>query len=328
MGDILSQNEIDDLIRALNSGDIDDGNVKTTTQEKKIKLHNFKTPSKFAKDHIKTLHIINDTYARLVTTFLSGYLRTPVQLEVFSVEELPYSEFNNSISDHVILGVADFLPLSGSIIMEMAPGIAYALVDRILGGRGEGMEKIRGFTEIELAIVERIIIQILNLMREPWQNVIDLRPRLEKLETNAQFAQIVSPNEIIALITLKARVSDVEGMINICIPHIVVESILHKLSTRLWFSRIEKELSPEMKANLQDKIEGTRIPVKAILGKTTITVGEILELQTGDVIQLDTCVNSDIPVHVGDILKFHGKPGVKKNKVAMKITSVVRKEED
>ncbi|HEX3029303.1 MAG TPA: flagellar motor switch protein FliM [Clostridia bacterium] len=328
MGDILSQNEIDELLKALNTGELDVQQMQTTTQEKKIKNHDFRKPNKFAKDHIKTLHIINDTYARLVTNFLSGYLRTLVQVEVISVEPLSYYEFNNSISNPVILAVVDFTPLTGSIILEMAPHIAYALVDRILGGKGSAMERMRGFTEIELAIIERIIIQILNLMREPWENVIAIRPRLEKIETNAQFAQIISPNEIVALVTLSARIGDVEGMINICIPHMVVEPVVSKLSTKFWFSTVEKEISRETKETIEKKIEYPPVPVRAILGRTTINVNEIIEIQKGDVLQLDSVVNGDLEVLVGDLTKFYAKPGVRKNKVSIKITEVVRREDD
>lgn len=328
MGDILSQNEIDDLLKALNTGDIDVQQMQTTTLEKKIKTHDFRKPSKFAKDHLKTLHLINENYARLITNFLSGYLRALCQVDVISVEQLAYYEFSNSISSPAILGLVDFSPLSGTVVMEMSPGIAYALIDRILGGKGSSIDKLRGFSEIELAIIERIIIQILNLMREPWENVITIRPRLEKIETNAQFAQIISPNEIVALVTLSAKVGEVEGMINICIPHMVIEPIVSKLSTRLWFTTVEKEATSEAKESIEAKIENIKVPVRAVLGNTTITVNEFIELQVGDVLPLDTNVNGDIQVMVGEITKFHAKPGVKKNRVAIRVTEVIREEEE
>jgi len=326
VGDILSQNEIDELLKALNTGEIDFQEMQTTTHERKIRTHDFRRPSKFAKDHLKTLNIIYDNYARLITNFLTGYLRTLVQVDVISVEPLAYIDFSNSISNPVILAVVDFTPLTGSIIYEIAPNIAFALVDRILGGKGSSMEKIREFTEIELAIIERIIMQVLNLMREPWENVIAIKPRLERIETNAQFAQIISPNEIVALITLSARVGGAEGMINICIPHMVVEPIVSKLSTKFWFSTVEKELTSETISAIENKIKSTAVPVRALLGKTTITVNEFLELQPGDVLQMDTNVNGDLEVMVGDLLKFYAKPGVRKNRVALKITDLVKKE--
>jgi flagellar motor switch protein FliM len=327
MGDILSQNEIDELLKALDTGEIDVQQMKMENQERKIRSHDFRRPSKFAKDHLKTLNMIHDHYARLVTNFLTGYLRTLVQVDIISVESLAYIDFSNSIANPVVICLVDFLPLNGSIIFEIEPTVAFALVDRILGGKGGPIEKVRDFTEIELAIIERIVIQMLNLMREPWEHVIEIKPMLERIETNAQFAQIISPNEMIALVTLRARVGDVEGMVNICIPHLVVEPIMSKLSTRFWFSVVEKEATKETKTNLELKIQSTEVPLRALLGKTIITVNDFLDLQPGDVLPLDKNVNCDIEVLVGELPKFYAKPGVRKNKMALKVTDVILKED-
>ncbi|NMB32955.1 MAG: flagellar motor switch protein FliM [Clostridium sp.] len=328
MGDILSQNEIDELLNALNTGELDVGKISSESEGKKVKLHDFRRPSKFGKDHLRTLNVIHDNYARMVTNFLSGYLRTLVQVEVISVEPIAYYEFSNSLSNPVVLAISDFSPLSGSIIIEVAAPVAFALIDRILGGKGYTMEKVREFTEVEIAIIERVIIQILDLMRGAWENVIEVRPRLEKIETNAQFAQIVSANEMIALITLGTRIGEVEGMFNICIPYMVVEPILSKLSTRYWFANTEKESSPQAKHLIEKKIEETKIPMRTILGKTTIQVADFLGLQLGDVIPLDTNVNGKLEILVGENLKFYGSPGVRKNKVAIKITDVLKREDE
>ncbi|MGE4282159.1 MAG: flagellar motor switch protein FliM, partial [Clostridia bacterium] len=162
----------------------------------------------------------------------------------------------------------------------------------------------------------------------PWENVLELNPRLDRIETNSQFAQIISPNEMVALITLDTKVGDVNGMINICIPHLVVEPVLSKLSTKYWFSSIEKEILPSSKKNIERRIEETSIPLKVLLGKTNISVEDFIELQKGDVIQLDTTANSDLTIMIGNICKFKGRPGVKKNRVSIKITEVLRKEEE
>lgn len=328
MGDILSQNEIAELLKALTTGDIDVQQIQSTKTEKKVKIHDFKKPPKFANDHKRTLQFINENYARLVQSFLSGYLRSLVQVDVLSVDASQYSEFSNSLANPIILAIVDFTPLNGSVIFEMDPSIAYALIDRILGGRGASMERIRSFTEIELAIIERIIIQMLNLMTEPWESIIAIKPRLEKIETNAQFAQIIHPNEMVALITLNVVVGEVKGMINICIPHMTVEPIMPKLSTKLWFTNVENETVEHNKSDIEFKIEHTYVPVRAVLGRTSISISEFLDLQSGDVLPLDTNVNGDLEILVGDLPKFNAKPGVKKNKVAVKTTEVLRREED
>ena len=328
MGDILSQNEIDNLLQQLNTGELDVKEISSETAEKKIRNHDFRRPSKFAKDHIRTLQMINENYARLLTNFLSGYLRTLVQVDVQTVQALQYSEFTNSIANPAVLGIVNFSPLPGSIIMEINPSIAYSLIDRILGGKGMSVEKVRGFTEIELAILMRIITQMLGLMREPWENVIELRPTLDRIETNVQFAQLMSPNEMVALVTFTAKIGEVEGLLNLCIPHMTLEPVMPKLSTKLWFSLIEKGSTEESRQAIELKVEETKIPVTAILGRTSLLVHDFLMLQQGDVIALNTEVDGKIEVIVGNMLKFYGKPGARNKKTAVKITDIIREEEN
>lgn len=327
MGDILSQNEIDMLLQQLNTGELDVGEIKKDSNEKKIRDHDFRRPSKFAKDHIRTLHMIHENYARLLTNWLSGYLRTLVHVEVQTVEPLQYSEFTNSIANPAVLGVVECSPLPGSVIFEIAPSICYALIDRILGGRGGGMEKVRGFTEIEMAITQRLMSQMLALLREPWENVTLLRPQLDRIETNAQFAQLMSPNEMVALVTFTARIGEVEGLINLCIPHILVEPVIGKLSTKLWFSMVEKGMNEESKLAIERGVEDTRVPVCAILGRSQMMVRDFLSLQVGDVVPLNTNVDDSLEIMVGDLMKFKAKPGVRNKKVAIKIMEV-RKEDE
>jgi flagellar motor switch protein FliM len=328
VGDILSQNEIDDLLAQLSTGEINAQEYRNETSEKKIKEHDFKRPSKFAKDHLRTMQIIHENYARLITNFLSGYLRTLVQVDVISMEALQYSEFTNSIANPAVLGIINFHPLPGSIIFDFSPAIAYALIERILGGKGNGIEKIRGFTEIEIAILMRIISQMLTFMREPWENVAQVRPSLDRIETNAQFAQIMNPTEMIALVTFQTKVGEVEGLMNLCIPHMVVEPVMSKLSTKIWFSMIEKGTTEETKESLRLKVEETKVPLIAILGRTELMVSEFLQLQTGDVLALKTPVDGEMEIMVGELHKFDAKPGVKNKKTAVKITRVIGREDD
>ena len=274
------------------------------------------------------MQIIHENYARLITNFLSGYLRTLVQVDVISMEALQYSEFTNSIANPAVLGIINFHPLPVSIFFVFSPAIAYALIERILGGKGNGIEKIRGFTEIEIAILMRIISQMLTFMREPWENVAQVRPSLDRIETNAQFAQIMNPTEMIALVTFQTKVGEVEGLMNLCIPHMVVEPVMSKLSTKIWFSMIEKGTTEETKESLRLKVEETKVPLIAILGRTELMVSEFLQLQTGDVLALKTPVDGEMEIMVGELHKFDAKPGVKNKKTAVKITRVIGREDD
>ena len=185
-----------------------------------------------------------------------------------------------------------------------------------------------GFTEIELAILMRLMTQMLSLMREPWENVTEIRPVLDRIETNAQFAQLMSPNEMVALVTFTAKIGDIEGFFNICIPHMVVEPIMPKLSTKLWFSLIEKGSTQESRESIENRVRETVIPIIAVLGKTKLSVREFLMLQEGDVLPLNTSIDGKLEVYAGDILKFCGKPGVRNKRSAVKITDIIRTEEE
>ena len=328
MSEVLSQNEIDALLSALNSGEIDVQEIKEEKEERKVRDYNFKIPNKFAKDHTRTLQIMHENFSRLLQTYLSGYLRALVQIEVISVDQLTYNEFTNSMPNPSVLGIVEFAPLTGSIIVEMTPTISFAMIERILGGAGHAFERVRGFTEIELTLLEKIIGQIINFFKDPWKNVIELRPRLKKIETNPQFAQILSPNETVALITLNTKIGNIEGMIHICIPHLVIEPVIPKLSTKFWFSGITKEITGSDLKIIEKKIQSTLLPIRVVLGDSEITVRDFLELGAGDVIQLNTSVNDDLKIYVGNLKKFSGKPGLKKNKVSVKITRIEKKGDD
>ena len=299
---------------------------KRDKEERKVRTMNFKIPNKFAKDTKKLSN--QQRIFRLLQTYLSGYLRALVQIEVISVDQLTYNEFTNSMPNPSVLGIVEFAPLTGSIIVEMTPTISFAMIERILGGAGHAFERVRGFTEIELSLLEKIIGQIINFFKDPWKNVIELRPRLKKIETNPQFAQILSPNETVALITLNTKIGSIEGMIHICIPHLVIEPVIPKLSTKFWFSGITKEITGSDLKIIEKKIQSTLLPIRVVLGDSEITVRDFLELGAGDVIQLNTSVNDDLKIYVGNLKKFSGKPGLKKNKVSVKITRIEKKGDD
>ncbi|MBP3887110.1 MAG: flagellar motor switch protein FliM, partial [Cellulosilyticum sp.] len=286
MGEVLSQSEIDELFKALNTGEIDVNDMQEANEQKGVKIYDFTRPSKFSKEQLRTLEIIFENYARLISTYLSGHLRTMVTAEVMNAEAITYSEFSNALINPVILAVTDFRPLKGSILLELSPNMGYTIIDRVLGGSGSGLNNIRDFTDIERVILEKIFVQFVQLLVEPWQNVVELDPMLEKIETNSQVVQIISPNEIIALVTLNIKIGNVAGMMNICIPHLVIESIMDKLNTKFWFAQKEQELGPSYEEYIQKMIQKSRIPVKAVLGKTHITVREFLDLMRNDIVKL------------------------------------------
>lgn len=331
MSDVLSQNEIDDLLAALSTGEVDVKDIEEDKKERKIRKYDFSRPDKFAKDQLRTLEIIHENFSRLLNNFLSGYLRTYIEVDVISVQSLIYTEFSNSISNPAILGIVDFAPFNGQIIIDVSSDIAYAMIERVLGGTGKNSQskETRTLTEIEMILLRNILIKFINLLKEPWGNIVELRPKLENIETNSQFAQIVSPAESIALVTFNIHIGDIEGMVNICIPHFVIEPILPSLSSRLWFATTNrKDVTDEERDALEVGISKSKIKLTAEVGGSTISVSELLNLQRGDVILLNKKVEDNLEIYVEDKLKFYGKPGIKKKNVAIMITDVLEEGDD
>ena len=180
MGEVLSQNEIDNLLAALSAGELDVDKMQDS-EEKKVKDYDFSRPTKFSKEHLRTLEIIFEHYSRLISTNLPVYLRKNVQVTVASSETNTFSEFTNALSSPVILGIVNFAPLNGTIILDLATNLGYAMLDRMLGGSGLPLEKSRDFSEIELTIIEKILVMFTQLLRDPWKNVIDISPLLQRM---------------------------------------------------------------------------------------------------------------------------------------------------
>lgn len=325
MGDVLSQNEIDSLLQALSTGELEASDLQQEN-ELNIKNYDFARPSKFSKEHLRTLGIIFEQYARLLSTSLPLYLRKNVQITVVNAEAITYSEFSNSLSNPVLLGIVDFAPLDGNIIIELADNIGFAMIDLMLGGSGKVLDKIRDFSEIEVHIMERIMSLFVVSLEEPWQSVMEINPSLERIETNSQYAQIISPNEMISIVTMNIAIGEVEGLMNVCIPYSCIESIIDKINTKYWYSTTKEEDKDEYFDFIQNSIEKAMVPVKAVLGRSSISLNDFVNIQKGDIIRLDKKINDELEVYVGNVKKFNALPGASQNSYAIRVTSVLREE--
>ena len=326
MGEVLSQSEIDNLLAALSSGELDVDQMQDQT-EKQVKDYDFKRPAKFSKEHLRTLEIIFEHYGRLVSTNLPVYLRKNIQVSVLSSETVTFSEFTNALANPVILGIVDFRPLPGNIIIELSSNLGFAMIDRMLGGQGLPLEKSRDFSEIEMSILQKMMIVCMKLMREPWKTVIDIDPVMDRIETNAQFAQVIAPSDMIAIVSMNLKIGDAEGLLNICLPYFTVEDIMDKLNTKYWYSTMQKSDKIDYEEHIESLIKRVDVPVKAVLGRNQVSVNDFLNLQVGDIIRLDTRVDSEMDIFVGNIRKFTALPGSSKDNYAVRLTTVIREEE-
>ena len=327
--DVLSQSEIDKLLSALSDGSVSAEEVKAEEEERKVKVYDFKRPDRFSKDQIRTLFMLHESFSRLLNTYLSASLRTMVDIEVLSVEQLTYQEFVQSMANPSVIGILALPPLKGNIIVEVNTDVAFAYIDRVFGGEGKSGLKSRALTDIETAVMRRFIDTVTNYFKEAWSNVVEFRPNFETMETNPQFAQIVPPSDMVVLVTIHIKMGEVEGMMNICIPYLVLEPVMSKLTTSFWVaSSVDKESSPEQVAELQRKIERTRVAFSVELGSVNITINEFLTLGYNDVLQLDTLTKDELVCYVGSNAKLRARPGTSGKRMAVQISGIIEGDDD
>ncbi|ONI46952.1 flagellar motor switch protein FliM [Epulopiscium sp. SCG-B10WGA-EpuloA2] len=327
MSELLSQEEIDALFAALDTGELDVEVISKADKERVIKEYNFARPTKFSREHLRTLELMGENYARLISQYLSGMLRTLVPIKVVSSEAITFSDFTSALSNPIALAIIDPLPLKNNMLLELSTNIAFAFLERLLGGEGTALEHVREFTTIELVIIIRILENFVDYLREPWENMIDLKPRMSRVETNSQILNMIAPTEMVALITFSIQFGAVDGIMNLCIPYLTVEPIMDKLNTSYQFQTSDDKKA-ERDTNIEYMLKRANIPMKAVVGQTRITVREFLELQVNDVIRLDKSIESLIDVYVGNVVKFKAVPGIYKNKSAIQIKEILEMEDD
>ena len=328
MSEILSQSEIDELLNTLMAGDSApvaeeaDGIPKM-----KVKEYDFRTANRFPKEQMRTFHVVFETFSQLFSNRLSSVLRVSCECEVLSIEECSYSEFNNSLPVPVVLAVMEAPPMYGSLLVQMSPEFAYMLISRLFGG-GTAGENSKQFTEIELALVERVLRQAVGVFDEAWDKVIELSTQIDRIETSSQFAQITAPTEPVAVIIVNVKMGEETGLMSICIPHTAIEPVAQQLNTRMWYSGSARdtENSEERAALLTGMLLHTPIPLTAFFDQTPATVSDIVSLQIGDVIKLDHGVDQPLTIRVQHIPKFHASVGTIGSRYALQIVDVIKEE--
>jgi len=307
LSEILSQSEIDELLSALMTGDeefVTDSLAGTSGM--KIKDYDFRTANRFPKEQIRTFSVVFETYSQLLSNNLSSILRVSCECEILSIEEVIYSEFDNSLPTPVILAVTGAPPMYGSLLVQMSPEFAYMLISRMFGGVTTG-ENTKQFTEIELALVERILRQQCVVFDEAWGKVIELSMQIDRIETSPQFAQITAPNEPVVVVIINVTMGEESGLMSICIPHTAIEPVAQQMDTSVWIS------------------SGVHapMPLTAYFKSTPATIDDIISLQVGDVIKLNHTVDEPLTINVQDIPKFRASAGTYDNKYAMQIVEVL-----
>lgn len=317
----VTQFEVESLMSAFNEGRSALRQGRSAINPANVKLYDFQRPDKLSKDHIRTLQMMHETFARLLSSSLSAYLRVPVHAQLGMVEQSNSDEYMGRIEGPTVLNLVSMRPLTGRVVLDFSAEVAFAILDRLLGGQGRSLDRSREVTDIELSLLESVATPFLSSLKEAWSNVVALEPAVEEVSLNPQFLQRALPNDSAVIFAFALRVQDTEGSMNIAIPYQTIEPVIDKLNVQVWFARGNTPPAG-FGSRLRGRIERVQVPIRAELGRARVTVRELSDLQSGDVIHLDTPVNQDIDVYVGKERKFRGRAGVSGNNVAVQITQV------
>ncbi|MDU5111170.1 MAG: flagellar motor switch protein FliM [Clostridium sp.] len=326
MAEVLSQSEIDALLSALSTGDVEPEQLKEKEEKHKVKKYDFRSPQKFSKDHIRTLEMVHDSFARIVSNYLSGQLRKHVKIEIQSVEQITYEEFVHSIPNPTILTIFRMAPLQGNIMLEMNPEFSFQILDILLGGTGEKGEASKEFSEIDKNILSNITSDMIKSMILAWDGILDVKPEFEGLETNPSVNQTLAPNEPVALLSFLVELGRSTTYMNLCIPYLSVEKILDKLVVQYWFKTDITGLQEESREKLKKGIEPVEVKMHVELGNTEITIDNFLKLVKGDVLVLNSQYSDPVKVFVEGEECFIAKPGIIGKNMGVELLDILDKD--
>lgn len=322
----LTQEEIDALLSAVHSGSVTvtPGSADAVSQAVR---YNFRRPSRVSKEQIRSLVVLHEDFAKHVSASLSGMVRTIVDIELEAVEQISYSEYIMAIATPTCAFVFNMEPLRGGAVLEIHPHLAFGLMDRLLGGHGQGVPSPRDFTEIERAVVERLALRAMIDLQQAWQQVGAFTFRVLNLETNPQFLQVTSPNEVILVATFRLRIGEAAGGMTLGYPYLLLESIMDRLGTQRWMPTRAGGATADSRAFLLRELTQSAIGVRAFLGRADLTVRDVLGLRPGQVLPIVTDRERPVRVHLNDVPRFGGRLGSHRTKLAVQILGPLAEED-
>lgn len=327
MPEKLSQSQIDALLNRLNSGDVD---VEAEEQQKKVKEYDFKSPKKFTKEQLKTLDGLHENFSRMLSSYFSGMLRVFCEVSVLQIEEMDYFEYNNALPDSALIGVVEMKPADkkysdATLLMDLSTSIGFFMIDRLLGGSGDGYNLTRDFTDIEIAILENVFQKIVTHLQDAWGSYIEISAELGSIETNSRLLQAMAPEDPVVIVAMNMKIRNLAGTMSICIPAVNLEEVIGNFSQKYTKQAKRPNITDEdaKRKLIMDSLVDSDLEVKAVLDNFEMDLKEILELQVDDVIPLAKNINSDVCVMVDDTPWFTAKLGEVKVKKAVKLNSLI-----
>ena len=321
MAKILSQDEIDALLTTVSSGD---GEISDEQMEddklRSVIAYDFKHPNRVSKDQIRTLENMHDNFAGHYGSTLSAVLRTIVDIDLVSVDQITYSEFIMSLVSPSCTYTYASPPLEGGCLVDFNPTLTFSLVDRMFGGNGKILESDRELTGIERSVLGRLVQKLYNDLVRAWDNIVKLEIEQKSFETNPQFIQVVPPGETVVVVSFQIKLFQSTGLLTLCYPYVSLEPIITKLSAQNWIDATKKKNLDADRLINRRNLNNVEAVVGAELLRTTISVREFLGLCVGDIVPSELKINQPIGLYINRRRKYDARPGLSGKKRAVQIT--------
>ncbi len=315
---ILTQEEIDALLAAMDRGDVD------VTEEVRPKneavAYNLTSQNIMLRDQFSALEEVYDKFATLLNATLPSVLQRPVDIEFVSSELVKYDECVSAFSSPSSFIVFTMEPLIGSAMLAMEPGLAFSLIDCMFGGTGRPTGRVRDFTLIEQRVIRKFSGEILDCLQTAWQIVQPTKIGIKKFETKPEYVHLVSPNDLMVVIIFSIKGKEFSGNFHLCVPYLMLEPIKEKLSAK--YMR-ERDIANTWSRQIARLLRDTPVTLTAELGRTTRTIRHLLEMKVDDVIQLDKGPEDLIALAIDNVPKYLGYPGVIKGNRAVQIAELL-----
>ena len=314
--DTLSQAEIDALLAAVATEPADAAGDEQASGGARVQNMDFRRPSKFNKDQLRTLEMLHDTFARLGATYLSGALRTVADISVLGAEQVTYGEFISSLPVPALTAILELEPLGTNAILAIDLPLIFSVIDRLLGGTGQGAVRLRELTDIELSLSRTVLVRLLDELSTSWSELVGVDFRLRHTEMNPQFAQIAPPTELSVLLSFQIRVGDATGVMTLCLPWRSIETVAPNLTANSYFSG---QRGGSAGVDLLPSLEHVLIEVRAEVGAVELSIDEVLSLVEGDVVRLGVPIEDGLVLLAGGTPTYRVMPGAHRRQLAVQV---------
>lgn len=284
-----------------------------------IEPYNFKRPRLFSQDQARVLSYVHEAFARDLSVYLSAQLRTIVDINLESVDQVIYSEFVMSSAPPSAIYVVEVMDLDHKIVLEIDPRLAIYTIEKLFGGPGVFIDEKREISQIEQKIMRKVMDEVFDKLESAWEQAIEIDLEVDAFETNAEFVQIIPAAEPAFVANYTVKIYEETSSINICYPYILLEKMLSTSDMKQWLSSAISEAPPEVRERYERRLQASEVEVRAELGRARVPLPELLRLEEGDVIPLERRVKDPVRVYVNGREKFKASAGNSGTRRAIKI---------